>query len=314
MAEQYGAVIGRLILTFIFCPWRPHLPRRSTGVRPMLAFGSNLTGYPCSAIWRNADNVLIAKFVGTAALGLYGNAYRLLMLPLQNINYPVTGVALPTLSRLQDQPERFARYYYRAITLLVFVGMPIVGFAFAEAPRLVVFVLGEDWVRAADIFRALGPAAFLGTFNVATGWVYLALGRTHRQLRWNVFNSSLMILAFVAGLPWGTIGVATAFSAMQVLVRMPAISYCYRGTFLCRRDLVMTLVRPATASIGAAALLMTAHRLTPPAWPDPAVLVLAGVVYVLMYGALWWVMPGGGAELKANVQIVRDWRRARGGV
>lgn len=310
VVEQYAAIAARLVMTMVACPWWPGLPRRGTGVRPMIRFGAELTGSAqLNYASRNADNFLIATFVGAGPLGLYGNAYRLLMLPLRSLNYPLSGVAVPTLSRLQDQPERFARYYFRAIGLLVFLGMPVVGFAFAEAPRLIELVLGPGWLEAADIFRALAPAAFVGTFGVASGWAFVALGRTDRQLRWNVVSTIVTVGAFVAGLPWGALGVAAAFSVVQVLERWPAMWYCYRGTFLRLSDLGRTLARPAVASVGATAGTMGLRALVGPEWLIVLELSAAAGVYVLVYLACWLVMPGGRAELMAMSRTLRDLRR-----
>ena len=116
---------------------------------------------------RNLDNVLIGRFVSDAALGFYTQAYRLLLLPIQQINAPISGVVVPALSRLQDQPERYVRYYYRAIGAIVLAGMPITGFLVVDARPVIQLVLGPTWLPTVPIFQALGVAAFLGTFNVA---------------------------------------------------------------------------------------------------------------------------------------------------
>lgn len=61
--------------------------------------------------------------------------------------------------------------------------MPIVGFMFASADKVILLMLGEQWLGVVPIFQFLMPAAFIGTFNVAAGWVYQSLGRTDRQFR-----------------------------------------------------------------------------------------------------------------------------------
>ncbi len=110
--------------------------------------------------------------------------------------------------------------------------MPIVAFLFVAAEKAVLVFLGGQWVDAVPIFRALGPAAFIGTFNVATGWVYVSLGSTRRQFQWGLFATAVTVLAYLIGLPWGPIGVALAFSASLVVLRLPSVLYCFRGTHL----------------------------------------------------------------------------------
>ena len=110
-----GAITGA-IAVWVVCGWRPGLPVRRSGVREMLAFGGNLTGFNVINYFaRNADNLLIGKFWGSGPLGLYSKAYGLLMLPLRQINAPLSAVAIPALSRLKDEPERYRNYYIKAV-------------------------------------------------------------------------------------------------------------------------------------------------------------------------------------------------------
>src|SRR5262245_15436776 len=69
------------------CRWRPGLPRRGASVREILAFGGHLAGFNViNYLARNLDNVLVGRFAGAGALGLYSRAYQLLMMPLNQIN------------------------------------------------------------------------------------------------------------------------------------------------------------------------------------------------------------------------------------
>ena len=51
-------------------------------------------------------------------------------------------------------------------------------------------LLGPDWSESVPLLRALTPAGLMVSLNVATGWVYLSLGRTDRQLRWRLVGSA----------------------------------------------------------------------------------------------------------------------------
>src|SRR4029077_17468142 len=100
-----------------------------SGVRSMLLFGGNLTGFSVINYWaRNLDNLLIGRVWGAAQLGLYSRAYQLLLLPVNQITVPITAVAMPALSRLVDSPERYRRAYVRILAKLAMVTMPLMAF------------------------------------------------------------------------------------------------------------------------------------------------------------------------------------------
>jgi len=288
--QQYASGITIALLMFASLRWRPDLPRRGTGVRPMIRIGAHQTGFGVlNFATRNVDNVLIGRFVSDAALGFYTQAYRLLLLPIQQINSPISGVVVPALSRLQDQPERYARYYYRAIGAIVLAGMPIIGFLVVDATSVIELVLGPTWLPSVPIFQALGLAAFLGTFNVAGGWVYASLGRTDRQFRWQLISTPAFVLSFVLGLPWGAVGVAWAFSGMCLILVAPALQYCFRSTPVSLSGLVRAVARPSVAAFVAAGGTVAIRPLLRPVLGHDrgvlAELLTDGVVYAGAYVA-----------------------------
>lgn len=261
---ELAVAIAGTIGTWARCSWRPGPPVWRSQVGSMVAFGRNLTGANILIYFvRNADNVLIGKYWGAQQLGLYSKAYQLLYLPIQEINAPISKVAIPALSRLQSEPKRYCAYYYKAILLIVTFGMPLVGLLYVAADEAILILLGPKWMDTVSIFQVLAVASFVGTFNVATGWVYTSLGRADRQLRWTMFTSPIILLVFFVSVRWGALGLATAFSFSAPVLQLFSIIYCYKGTPLRVRDLGITLARPAVASITAAVALSAVHQLFP---------------------------------------------------
>ena len=135
---QLTTVITSAIAVWAACGWRPGLPVRRSGVREMLAFGGHLTGFNfVNYFSRNADNILIGKFIGADALGLYAKAYGLFMMPISQIRSPLNQVAMPVLSSLQNQPERYIKYYQRLIDILASLTIPLTLYCAIEADFLI---------------------------------------------------------------------------------------------------------------------------------------------------------------------------------
>ncbi|AWV89308.1 lipopolysaccharide biosynthesis protein [Bradymonas sediminis] len=225
------AVVGT-IGAWVACRWRPSLPRRDTPIGELLKFGGNLTGFSLiNHFSRNLDDILIGKVWGATSLGLYQKAYDILMLPLRQINQPVASVAIPMLSRLVGQPERYRRSYLRILDKLLMITMPLGALMIATADWIVLLVLGENWLPAADIFRALGIGMFTQPIGNTTGWLFISQNRTGHMMRWGIVGSVLSMIAFVAGLPWGAYGVALVYSISGLLIRTPIVIWwvCKEG-------------------------------------------------------------------------------------
>jgi len=226
---QLATAIAGAIAVWVVCGWRPGLPVRRSGVREMLAFGGNLTGFNVLNYFaRNADNLLIGKFWGSGQLGLYSKAYSLLMFPIRQIRGPISSVAIPALSRLQDDPEQYRRYYYRAVNMIAFISMPLVAILAALSDEVIRVILGEQWLGAANIFKVLAFVALLQPSTSTTGWVFISLGQTNRMMRWALLKVPLNVVAFIIGLPWGPIGVASAYLLYCLLISIPNMLVAFR--------------------------------------------------------------------------------------
>lgn len=320
---RYWALVGGTLvtalsgtlLTLFFCPWMPGRMHKGTGVRSMLKFGGHLTGFNfVNYFSRNADNILIGKFIGADALGLYAKAYSLLMLPITQINIPLTSVAVPAFSRLQNDPNRLRSYYRRGLTLACLLGMPVVAFSFVKADEIVAIALGPRWTESARIFRILAVAAFIGTTNGAgSGWIFVAMGNVRRQFLTSIPRVIVLSAAFVVGLRWGAVGVAAAFSIYTLVGRIPTVMVCFHRTVLRLSDFVASVWRPSLTSLVAGAGLYAIDLYILPRMNTVLTLLSSMVAYMLLYGLLWAIIPGGRDVLSDVLGMWRILRRPSDG-
>lgn len=290
-------------MMWVASSWRPGRPVRGAGTREMLRFGGGLTGFNIvNYLARNADDVLIGRFLGAAPLGYYTKAYALLLLPVTMIRTPISQVAITALSQLQHEPERYRRYVRKALSLITFLSMPLIVFSAWQAENLVLLALGSQWLPAVPVFRVLSAAAFVQSFNVVTGWVYTSLGRTGRWFRWGVLYSAVTVLAFVIGLRWGIEGVAICYSASVYLLLVPSLMYCFSGTFVRISDVFSPVWRSVVIGLVAAAGSMGISQMLGGGDRGLAELGLAAANLAVLYVGFWFVVPGGRS-------ILRDFRR-----
>jgi len=230
-ADYWALVVQRLVWVlciavgaWVFCPWRPGRPAGLGRVRDLLRFGSHVTGSTLFGTFaRNLDQVLIGWYWGATPLGLYERAYKILMVPINNLNAPLFSVAMPTLSRLVNQPARYRRAYLSTVEKLNMVTMPCAALLIA-APALVVRVLfGEQWLAAAPIVAWLGVAALYHPMGYTCSWLFMTQDRTAEMFRWGLIGSALNAAFIVGGLPFGPVGVAASFAVGGLAVRMPVV-------------------------------------------------------------------------------------------
>jgi len=240
--------------------WIPSVPRRGVGLRSMMRFGGTMTLN--GLVWyvaNNIDKVLLGRYWGADAIGLYNSASQLIRLPTDNLNSAVGDVAFSALSRLQGDPERLSRYFLKGYSLVVALTLPVTVVCAVFADDLVAVVLGSRWVGAADIFRILAPTILVFAIANPLGWLLNSLGLVERGLKIAVALAPFLIGGCVIGLPYGPKGIAIAYSAIMTLWAVPLTVWAVHGTAIRVRDIWSTLCYPLASSIVAAASAYGLH-------------------------------------------------------
>ena len=260
--QQLAHGLVRFILVWIVCQWRPDGPVRDSGVKGMLTFGGYLSGFNAlNYASRNVDKFLMGWWWGAGPLGLYNRAYELLLMPIREIINPISRVAYPTLSRLQGEPERYSRYYLKALSLIVSITMPGIMFLVVMSDETIRLVLGAKWVEAGRIFAVMGVAALIQPFLSTTMWLYVSSGQTKRMFKWGLISSCCVIVSFVLGLPYGGIGVAASYTICTLILVIPSLWYSTKMTPVNLSDIFDVMWRPviATLAVGVALMLLKSH-------------------------------------------------------
>jgi O-antigen/teichoic acid export membrane protein len=272
--------------------WVPGRPRMQAGVRSMMRFGglTTLNG-TIMYIAYNFEKVLLGRFWGEAALGIYGRAYQLTNIPTDNLNSATAGVAFSALSRLQDDPDRLRRYFLKGYSLVLGLTLPVTIACALFADDLVLVLLGPKWKDAVPIFRLLAPTILIFAVINPLGWLLVSIGMIGRSLKTALVIAPLVIAGYIVGLPYGPKGVAFAYSTAMTAWVIPHIVWCVHGTMVSFRDIVRTVARPLLSGIVAAAVAFLV-RFSGDRFASPLPrLVLGGLVLLAVYlGMLLYVM------------------------
>ena len=304
-----GAAAG-VFVTFLACDFRPKSPFQSEKFRELIKSGTRLAGFSVVGyVSRNFDNVLIGRYVGPHALGLYAKAYDLLLLPLRQIGEPAGSIAVPSLSRVADEPARYRQAFLRILEQVLLLSVPLGAFLMAASDAVIVVVLGPRWSGAAPIFFWLGWLTLSQPLGNACGWLFVSQGRTSELLRWGVIGAVLAVASFVVGLPWGAEGVAIAYSMSGLFVRLPIVLFlaCRRGPVRVM-DVLRTAAPITMASLVALAVALLARRGIGPLHP---VATLAGSAVVCVGVTLLGLLPfAAGRRALSDLAMIAGFRRS----
>lgn len=215
-----------LVLTWSVSGWRPQRFTRGSGTRSMVGFGAQIAlGGFIYSMARGVDSLLLGRFFGADAVGLYSRASVLLMRPMEQLLSPINAVFVPVLSRLQSDPERYRRTFLQMFEAIALMSFPFTGVFLPLSDPLVLFLLGPKWQAAAPIFAGFTIVAlYFPLANVST-WLFASQGRGKDWLIATSIVSSITVIAFLAGLSRGAVGVAVAFSVSCIGLQLPVLYF-----------------------------------------------------------------------------------------
>ena len=257
IGQQLALTATSAVLLWLLSPWRPRLMFSWSRLRSLGGFGLNVMGSRLmDDVSTNADNVLIGRFLGSAALGAYSVAYNLMTLPIARLVIPIQDTLFPAYARIQDDTARVRQIWLRTTAVVTSVVAPAMVGLMVVAPDFVHVVLGSRWAAAAPVLRILAPLAVAQSLAALASTTLLARDRTKTIFRCSVVNTIVVVSAFIIGLRWGIIGVAAAFACVSIPMAGVLVYLAANALGAPASEVVRTLRGPleATCAMALAAL------------------------------------------------------------
>jgi PST family polysaccharide transporter len=303
--QQYVEITVTSVLAWFVESWRPGAPGAGSPAEGLTRLGGS---YSLSSmlfyLGQNLDKILIAVMFGSTelgrqALGMYSQAYQLMMKPVHLVSSPVTGVMLPALSRAWPDRRLHATmasgFYAFVATILLPAG---IGLAIV-APDVMTVLGGEKWQQAGWLLSALAPVILVqGLINI-TGSLLVSAGKTRvllfASLLITVLEAQAIGVAYLLGgqylgeTPWGQVrGIALGLSLVMVLVVfIPYMVFAFRTVGNQAGNMLRRLVFPLVASgvMGISVYGLSQVRFLQELSPLPRLLCLVASG-VLVYGTM----------------------------
>jgi PST family polysaccharide transporter len=293
VVQQYVELALLVALTWWAEPWRPRLPRRGTALASQLRLGGFFAA--AALVFYAADNldrVLVGRLAGADAVGLYGQAYNIMIKPVYVVITPLVALMMTSLSRASEQPDtrrRLVVAYYRLLAVLllpVSVGLVVVG------EDVMQLLGGPAWREAGPLLSVLSLGMF-GQATIIVGVPILtAANRGGRLLAAAMVVAIVLCTAYLAGWWCGeqfgepTLGVAWGYSfAVLGVLALPYTWFCLRAADYEPRDVLAVLPRPAVAALVMGGAVWIAGRWLPE-WSSVARLALLVPLGTFIYASL----------------------------
>jgi O-antigen/teichoic acid export membrane protein len=225
-------------------------------LKQLLNFGTGLSlAKIANYAARQIDNLVVGRWLGAEALGIYGRAYQFMMTPTNLFGSIMNQVLFPAMASVQDEKERLARAYTRALAVIAMFTLPLSGIFIVLAPEIVMVLLGTQWEAVVLPFQILAAVLLFRTSYKISDSLVRALGAVYRSAwrQW-VYATAVSVGAWT-GHFWGLGGVALGVSLalclhftlmLQLSIAISGASWVEIGRIHLRHILIGLLVTGAT--------------------------------------------------------------------
>jgi len=192
-------------------PLRPSLDFQAA--KDLLAFGfGHSIAQIGTVLSQQGDNLVVGRWLGPAALGIYGRAYSLMVMPASAFGRIVNRVLFPVMAQVQDERDRLAAAYERGLAIVALVSLPISAFLWAVAPEFIPVVLGPAWAAVVPAFRLFTIGLLFRMSSKLSDACTKAAGEVNIRAMIQVGYAVLVVAGALVGQRWGVNGVAVAVS------------------------------------------------------------------------------------------------------
>ena len=204
--------VAAAIILWRSSDWRPGFNVSVQHYKELFHFGISVVGNNLLNVSiRHADDFLIGYYLGPTLLGFYTVGYRLLLIIIRLVTEITNTVAFPAFARIQNDPERMRRAFYKVTQYTSLLSFPIfIGLA-ALSPEVVPVVFGAKWAPSIPVMQVLSLIGILQSVMFFNGSVLRASGKPNWELGIMTLNALVSVVGFLVSVQWGIVAVAASF-------------------------------------------------------------------------------------------------------
>jgi len=259
VAANLGQMTLRTIMMYLATrhSLRPGLKLRAS--RDLLGFGFGHSLAQLGLVLsQQSDNLVVGRWLGPSALGIYGRAYNLMVLPANVFGKIVNRVLFPIMAQVQNERERLAGAYERALAIVALLSLPVSATLWIVAPEFIPALLGPKWSAVVLPFRLFSISLFFRMSSKVSDACTKAAGAVYSRALIQGIYAGMVFLGALVGQRWGIGGVAIAVSIVMGInwLMMAALGQRVMGLSRAR------FIRAHAASVLFTALLATGVGIT----------------------------------------------------
>ncbi|MEW6716756.1 MAG: lipopolysaccharide biosynthesis protein [Chloroflexota bacterium] len=214
---QVGSSIVSVFVYWMVLPWRPTFRLVREVARKLLSYSVGIISIDTlGVLLLNVDYLIVGRYLGAAALGVYTLAFRLPEVAIKQFCGTLSRVIFPVYAKLRDEPRKLNQAFLKTMRYVSIVTIPLgLGLALVAEPVVLTF-FSKKWIEAVPVTRAISIYSLVISLAFNAGDILKAQGRLAVMTNLALLRAAILIPA----LWWAAtvIGSLTAVGWMQTAI------------------------------------------------------------------------------------------------
>ena len=155
----WGMIVAALIevvASFLIFSPKPKFIFKKSRISEVISKGKWITGASIfNYAFENIDDIFVGRLLGTQALGIYGQAYRIASLPASEVGEVFNRVTFPVYSAIGGDRERIRTAFLKTIFVISLFVVSFGTVVFLFPGQIVMILLGKNWLSTIPVLQLL---------------------------------------------------------------------------------------------------------------------------------------------------------------
>jgi lipopolysaccharide exporter len=278
--------------------WRPSLQYSTASFKRLFGYGCHLLAEALTAVlYKNSYLLVIGRFFGPEATGLYFFAKKISNLISEQLTHSVEQVTFPALSTLQDNHEELVTKYRQIIQLVMFMIAPLMAMLAALSPSIFELLFDDRWKESVPYVQILCIVGTLFPLHAMNINLLKVVGRTDLVFKVGLVKKITNITLLILSIPFGVIWVVVSQAVGTIIAVIPNTYYSEKLVNYTLSTQLTDIFKPIIAAITAGLAASWIANLVPNVF---AGLGLGGIIGALIYLILGYLIKAEGLMIAKN--------------
>jgi O-antigen/teichoic acid export membrane protein len=224
-----------IVVNYMNHPWRPPKSFKLERWQEIISFGKDLLGVELLGKLRgNIDYLIVGRFLGVDALGIYYFAFNAGLGITLNVMNAFTSALFPHLCEVRGDLQQLRQRYFSSLKTTATIMIPLILLQSGLAPFYVPMVFGQKWITAIPVLILICLSALPFPLSSTIYYLLNAVGKTRISLYYSLISTTMFTIALLTAVKWGILWVAASVLLCQLTISpmfsIWAIRYVFKNS------------------------------------------------------------------------------------